>query len=468
MRYLLIALLSIPLAASAADPWSTHRGNARRTGNVDNVPGPEKPVVLWALPSTEHFIAAPVPSGESVIFSSLGAFNRPSMVALPAKADKVVEPRWTRSSPYLKLPTVSAPAEANGHLFFGDGMHQTDGAILHCVPAKGGLPIWRLAVPGELVHLEGAPTVANNRVYIGGGAAGVLCVEADKARLDGKDYDLATIAQMQEMKWKTLQAEYEVDKKKDPDFAIPPSEDQLHKPTPRLVWQQGKGKWHVDAPVLLAGEKLLVSSAFLDKEKVGDRAVHCLNAATGEPLWRAPLTTNPWGGATLGDGIVIVAGSSASYDPKSIATARGEVVALDIEKGTERWKTPIPGGVLGCAAIADDLAIFTATDGKVRALGLADGKLKWEFDAKTPFFAPPAVVASVVYVVDLKGVVHALDAKKGEAKWTLDLGADPAVKAPGMVYGGISVQDGNLFLATCNLEGANAQKPTAAVCISQK
>jgi len=465
MRHLLtIALLLNGFAADAAEPWATYRGNPQRTGNTDGQAGPSKPDVQWIYKSQDHFIASPVPSGESLLVSNLGAFNRPSLLALPLVPKKIVEPTWVRSSPYLKLPTVSSPALSDGKIIFGDGMHQTDGAVLHCIPADGGMPFWQLEIPGELVHLEGSPSIAGGRAYIGGGAAGVLCVELNKARIDGKEYDLPTIAKMQQEKWKSLQAAFEIDKKKDPDFAVPPSEDQLHKATPNVVWQQGKNKWHVDAPVNVVGDKVLVASAFLEKEKVGDRAIYCLNAATGEQIWRAPLGVNPWGGASVEGDTVIVTGSTVAYDPKALQGAKGEIVALDLKTGKEKWKKEVPGGILGCAAIANGLAVSTCSDGKVRAFALSDGERRIVYDAKSPLFAPAAVVGDVAYAADLKGMVHAIDLKTGTDRWTLDLGKNPT-KAPGMVYGGIIVHGGKVYLATCNIEGAFARQPTVVVCI---
>jgi outer membrane protein assembly factor BamB len=337
------------------------------------------------------------------------------------------------------------------------------------VPANGGYPLWQLSVPGNLVHCEGSPSYTNKRVYLGGGAAGVLCIQMDKASIDGKEYDLPTIAKMQIEKWKQLEAKYLVDKKKDPEFAMAPTEEQLHKATPKLVWQKGKEKWHVDAPVNVVGDKVLVASAFLDKEKVGDRAVFCLNAETGEEVWRAALGVNPWGGPSVDGDTVVVTGSTIAYDPKLLKGAKGEVAAFDLAKGTPKWKKEIPtGGVLGCAAIANGMAIFTCTDGKVRGFALKDGERRLLYDAKTPLFAPPAVAGDMAYVADLKGVVHAIDLKSGTAKWTLDLGTEPMVKSPGMVYGGITVHDGKLFLATCNLEGPYIRQGTVIVCIGNK
>jgi outer membrane protein assembly factor BamB len=119
-------------------------------------------------------------------------------------------------------------------------------------------------------------------------------------------------------------------------------------------------------------------------------------------------------------------------------------------------------------AVADGLALATATDGKVRAFDLSGGERRWIYDAKTPLFAPAAVAAGVVYAGDLRGVVHSIDLKSGQSRWRLDLGAHPDVKAPGMIYGGPVVHGGRLYVATCNLEGPHARQPTVVVCVGEK
>lgn len=466
----LFVLMLVAFSVSAEDaPWSTHRGNNRRTGNTDNVAGPATPAVVWFMKSSEHYAASPVPSGTDILFPALGAFNSGVVNSIPMspKDAKAVKPTWTKAAPLIKLPTVSSPAVADGKVIFGDGMHQTDGAILYCLPADGGYLLWALQVPGKLVHMEGSPSIANGKVYVGGGAAGVMCVDLNTVTLDGKELSVKDVPALQVAHWKKLQEKYAEEKKKDPDFAVPPTENDLLKPSPKAIWTQGKQRWHVDAPLLVAGDKVLVASAFLDKEKEGERALFCLNAADGKELWKAPLTYNPWGGPTLAGDTVLMTTSSISYDPKSMEGAKGEVVAIDLATGKEKWKKPVPGGVLGCAVATNDAAVFTSTDGKVRAFDLKDGARKMIYDAKAGFFSPPAVVGDVAYVADLKGVVHAVDLKTGAAKWTLDLGADP-LKLPGMNYGGITVQGGKLYLATCNLDGDSARQPTVVVCIGAK
>lgn len=455
--------------ARALEPWATYRGNLQRTGHTDDLAGPATPKVLWTLAAKDHFIASPVPYKDRLFISGLGAFNVASFNCLstdPAAAKK--RALWSKSAPFLKLPTVSSPSLQGGRMIFGDGMHQNDGAALHCLDVENGMPLWQLPLPGSLVHLEGSPTIANGKVYIGGGAAGVLCVDLERVSLEGKEMDLASIQKILAKRWQDLLAKYEIDKKKDPDFAVPPSEDQLPRATPRRLWQEGKDKWHVDAPVAVVDDKVLVGSAFLDKEQVGERALLCLDAKTGQKRWRTALKLNPWGGPSVAGKRVVVSGSTIGYYPNLLKGAKGELAVLDLADGSVKWQKKIEGGVVGCAAIADGLAVVTATDGKVRAFDLETGERRWIYDAKTPFFAPAAIAKGVVYAGDLRGVVHAIDLGAGQGKWTLDLGTAKEVQAPGMIYGGPIVHGGRIYAATCNLEGLRAGQPTAVVCIGEK
>ncbi len=461
------AVLLAACSVAAAD-WATCRGNLARTGCIDGQAGPKTPAVLWAQKAQENFVASPVPTAEALYVCGIGAFNTGALHALAADDGPPQRTLWTKMTPFLKRPTVCSPAIAEGLTVFGDGMHQTDGAVLYCLRAQTGTPVWQLAVPGRLVHLEGAPTVQNGHVYIGAGEAGILCVALKQVSLEGKEQDLAAVAALVEQRWAAFQAKYEQDKAKDPTFAIPPSEDALPKPVPKLLWQQGAGKWHVDAPVAVSGERVVVASARVEQDKVGTCALVCLQAGDGATLWETPLRINPWAGPTVAGELVLVACSSIRFDTKQLKQAAGEVVAADLASGQIRWRRDVPGGVLSSIAVSDGLAVFAATDGKLRAWAVASGEPKWTYDAGAPFFAAPAVAGGVVYAADLKAVLHAVSLADGKKLWSLDVGADPAVQAPGMVFGSPVVQAGRIYLATCNLEGKAAGQPCAVVCIAEK
>ena len=463
----LCVLCASVATASAAEPWSTFRGNSQRTGCTDAKDGPKTPTVVWSFKSQDHFIASPMPFGDRLYVSGLGPLMSTTFYGLELDPSAKERVGLSVKTPYLRLPTVSSPAAFDGQLIFGDGMHQTDGAILHCIRMDKGLPQWQLPMPGTLVHLEGSPTVTNGRVYLGGGAAGVLCVDPSHLKLDGKEQTPGEIQKILDKKWAELEEKYQQDLKKDPDFAMKPNPDQLPKPSPQLVWQQGKDKWHVDAPVAAAGDFILVASALLDKEQAGDRALFALDAKTGDIKWKKPLPINPWGGPAVSGKTVVVSGSTIAFTTQGLNKAKGFVAAYNLDDGKELWSSEVPGGVVSCVALTKELAIATATDGKVRAFDLMSGDRKWIYDAKTPFFASVAVDSATAYAADLKGVVHAIHLADGTSKWKFDLGAEP-LKSPGMVYGGPVLSGGKLYVATANMEGAFARQPTVVVCIGEK
>jgi outer membrane protein assembly factor BamB len=465
----MIRTITFCLALAALGPtqnaeWSTHRGGPARTGNIDGKPGPMKtPKVLWTHKAAEQFVASLVASGDRLYLPALGAFNSGAIhsLDLAEKAEKRIS--WSKSAPHLRVPSVCAPALSEGKLVLGEGMHQTDGAGLLCLRATDGRALWRLNVSGDLVHLEGSPTIAGGRVYVGAGSGGVLCVDLNKVTLEGKDVTLAEAEAKNDAKWKVLLAAYEADKKKDPDFAIPPNELSLPQTAPKVAWEQGKGAWHVDGPTAVVEGRVLAGSAFLDVEKKGERVLACMNAEDGKLLWKTPLKYNPWGGPTVAGGRVLVSCSSIRYDPQQVSGARGEIVALKLADGSVEWRREIDAGVLGSVAVAGDLAIFTDTAGRVQALDAKTGAPRWTAPGTTPFFAAAVLSKDAVYVVDLKGGIQALGLADGKQIWKLDLAA--ATGQPGMVYGSPALHRGCLYVATTNLEGEGAGKPTLVACI---
>ncbi|HJZ93532.1 MAG TPA: PQQ-binding-like beta-propeller repeat protein, partial [Gemmataceae bacterium] len=450
-------------------PWSTHRGNPQRTG-ADDAPGPRKPKVVWAHTSSDHFIAPLIAGTDAVFASGLGDLHSPALHALTLDPAGDRQIRWTRSVPVLRQPIAGGPALVRGHtemLVFGDGFHTDDGSALRCLRASDGFPLWQLPVAGELVHFEGTPTFAGGRLYAGGGNAGVLCIDPARVTVEGKQYDLPAAQAILEQRWKDLLAKYEVDVKKDPEFTQRPDESMLPRSTPKLLWQCGQDKWHVDAPVAVVEDRVIVASAYLDDEKAGERALVCLNKADGSILWKTPLKHNPWAGPTAGP-YVLVGCSSIRLDPKAIPGATGEVVAVEADTGKVRWRRDLAGGVLSSVAVREGLAIFTSTDGKVRALDAFTGKDRWSYDAGAPFFAGPAVTPKAAYAADLRGVIHAISLADGKKQWTLDLATEPAIGTAGMVFGSPVLHGGRLYVATCNLGHRDGPKQNAVVCIGEK
>jgi outer membrane protein assembly factor BamB len=463
-----VAIVCFPLLAQSQE-WSTYRGNPERTGNVDGKPGPAKPRVLWSHPaadraSKENYIGSPAVIGELLCLSGLGAFNTGNVTAFDLSADEG-KIAWTKTPPLLKLPTVASPIASGKLVLFGDGMHQTDGATLRAVDAATGQLVWQHSVPGKLVHIEGAAVAIGDKLYLGAGHAGVICLDASKLTLLGQERTSAEIAATLESEWKKLLAEYEKEKEADPDFAISPSEEQLPKAAPRLVWQAGSNKWHVDAPLAVAQDRILTASAYLDLEKEGDRALLCLDAATGDVVWRTAMDMNPWAGATVVGDTALLGCSNIRLDPKEVRRGRGQLLALNLADGSVKWKKPVPGGIVSSVAVKNGLAIACATDGRVRAHDLSTGNVKWTYTAFSPLFAGPAIAGDRVYAGDLAGVVHAINLSDGKSIWKLDLNRE-GIASDGMIFGSPVVHGGRLYVGTCNLE-PSAGSRQVVVCIGE-
>src|SRR4029079_7297017 len=105
--------------------------------------------------------------------------------------------------------------------------------------------------------------------FVGGGSAGVICADLNNVTLNGQAMATPQGEAQIEKIWKDMADKYEIEKKKDPDFAIPPNEAALPKPAPKVLWEKGKGAWHVGAPLLVAGGTRLVTPRSADQREGG-------------------------------------------------------------------------------------------------------------------------------------------------------------------------------------------------------
>ncbi|MCL2640083.1 MAG: YdjY domain-containing protein [Phycisphaerales bacterium] len=476
------------------------RGNSSRTGS-DQLRAPviQTPKVRWAFKAKEHFLASPAINGDILVLTALGEFNTGMIHAVaindidnPDGSTAKIRPGvplWSKTAPSIKLPMASSPAIYAGTVIIGDGMHQSDGATLYCFDEQTGRTLWRYEIEGKLFHMEGAPAVdptfpEGAAVMIGAGDAGVLAFAANRAMLDGREVDIAELRKVMNQRWADLMKQYETEKRRNPDFAVPPDDTALPRATPVMLWEKGKKQWHVDAPLLLTENRIVVCSSYLDDEKAGRRTVLCLDRRTGDTLWERDVAINPWGGASIDGKTVLVACSSIRLDRNLVDKAKGSIVGIDMETGRADFIRNYDGGILSAPAIVDGLAIFTTTDGAVHAIQTdgnralhsgGRGRDAWSYrsETKQPFFAGVAVAGNknnggVVYAADLGGTLHAISVADGKLLWTIDVGRDILVQAPGMIFGAPVVKGQEIFLATCNIQGEHSDQPSAVVSICDK
>lgn len=159
----------------------------------------------------------------------------------------------------------------------------------------------------------------------------------------------------------------------------------------------------------------------------GDRALHALDAATGEPLWRYDeppglIDTAP----TVVDGAVFF-------------TAGRDVYAVDAATGEELWSQGLNTFINGSLTVYDSRLFVAVDDDTVPfyALDPVTGEELWTFEAGGQFSGPPVATEGTVYVGSGAGIMYAIDAETGDEIWAEDVDSDRF--RAGTVYDGLVI-----------------------------
>lgn len=124
----------------------------------------------------------------------------------------------------------------------------------------------------------------------------------------------------------------------------------------------------------------------------------CLDAATGKVVWRKDDTGRVPGFATSSSPLVVGGMVVAQVGGER----GGAVVAYDLATGDEKWRWAADGTKYASPALASVggiEAVAVETGGTVSAVGLADGKLLWQAPFSTRYNASSPVVdgATLIY-----------------------------------------------------------------------
>jgi outer membrane protein assembly factor BamB len=293
------------------------------------------------------------------------------------------------------LPVYCTPTLANGKVYCGEGLHENKGCRLFCVNAKDATDAWNPPFK-TASHTEGAPAVANGKVYFTGGEDGLYCADAN---------------------------------------------------TGAKLWQFPGGKEkriHIDGAPAVADGRVFVGSGLYSYVAVA------LDANTGEEKWRTDLKLRSFGPPTVSGGKVFYAVGTGNmafdtykYDEEGEARekdAAGAVVCLDATSGKEEWRFELPKSVHTGLALDAYSAYVGCRDGYVYALDRKSGKLRWktEVGAGQPVLSCPAVAQSggqpvAVYAVAAVGLMVCLNPQTGEVVWQKQL---PGFRWDGTPNGG--------------------------------
>jgi outer membrane protein assembly factor BamB len=163
---------------------------------------------------------------------------------------------------------------------------------------------------------------------------------------------------------------------------------------------QGDGLYKF-TPVLV-GNLLYVASA--------DGDVFALNAETGKVRWKTNLDLPLSGGVGFHDGSLFV------------GAANGFVLRLDAANGSELWRTSVSGEVLSAPQGNGDLVAAQTYDGKLIAFDYETGERRWAHLSDVPVLtlrgtSTPIILGQLVIAGFADGKVLAIDQNSGNVAW---------------------------------------------------
>ena len=152
----------------------------------------------------------------------------------------------------------------------------------------------------------------------------------------------------------------------------------------------------------------------------GDGRVVAINSSTQSLEWLYAVVM-PSGGMSCGQSSV----SAPMYgtpivdgDLVYVGTYSGQVYALTIARGTERWVYPRAGSmgaIVGMPVVANETIYISSSDGRVYALDTTYGDLKWKSEPLADkLWTSPKVMGDTLYVSTLDGHIYALSVETGQ------------------------------------------------------
>ncbi len=145
--------------------------------------------------------------------------------------------------------------------------------------------------------------------------------------------------------------------------------------------------------------------------------VHAIDLQTGKKIWTyepAKEKKKPKlrlsGGPGVGEGLV------------AIGTLDGQVIALDANDGTEKWRAKVPGEVISAPAIGQGMVYVRSNDGRITAFDVSNGTQRWFNPRELPALtvrgnAPIVPGPGVLFVGNDDGSISAMASTDGRTLW---------------------------------------------------
>lgn len=170
------------------------------------------------------------------------------------------------------------------------------------------------------------------------------------------------------------------------------------------LWTISTGR-ELFSPPAVTGDRIFIAG--------NDKVLRGINRNTGEQIWSRTVTCGLSGGVAADSGTVYFSGQD------------GYMYALDIETGSENWKTGLGYHIFTDACVfCDSLVLAGNSMGSIAALNRSNGELIWD-DSMQGLVLGPALSESIAVFTSEAGAVGAWDIR-GNSVWSRGFSSQPS------------------------------------------
>jgi outer membrane protein assembly factor BamB len=289
------------------------------------------------------------------------------------------EKQWTFGGGSYKRP-ISTPVFAEGRIYIGEGWHGDPSCSVFCINAADGEKVWDFPTANQT---EATPAVDAGKVYTGCGNDGFRCLTAGDA---GKGKEI----------WRFPKA------------------------------GAGGRLLRFASGAAVGGGKVYVGTG-VDRDQAddqGETALFCLDAATGQQIWKIPMPHPVWTTPVLNHGQLFLAIGNGDVFTDAPEPA-GAIFCLNPETGATIWKLDLPNSILQEPSVDKHRLYLGCRDGGCYAIDRKKGEIAWKVNLGGPIIGTPALAisgpnndAAAVYAVSSAGRVACLAPESGLSFWT--------------------------------------------------
>lgn len=108
----------------------------------------------------------------------------------------------------------------------------------------------------------------------------------------------------------------------------------------------------------------------------------------------------------------------------------GEIRALSLATGKEKWVTRTGTAIFSSPAIAGDKVVLGSADGHIYCVKLANGKVQWQFKTGAAVLGSPLIHHGIVYIGGSDNNVRAINLDSGKELWAFNGLSGPVMSKP--------------------------------------